>query len=57
MNTQVANADEYHDLPLSLLSQSTTNPRCSSIADPVVMTSALYRHAIAATARFSLHVG
>ena len=27
MNTQVANANEYRDLPLSLLSESETNPR------------------------------
>jgi ParB family transcriptional regulator, chromosome partitioning protein len=27
MNTQVANANEYRDLPLSLLLESTTNPR------------------------------
>lgn len=27
MNTQVVNANEYRDLPLSLLSESTTNPR------------------------------
>jgi hypothetical protein len=27
MNTQVANTTEYRDLPLSLLSESTTNPR------------------------------
>jgi ParB family transcriptional regulator, chromosome partitioning protein len=27
MNTQIANATEYRDLPLSMLTESTTNPR------------------------------
>ena len=27
MNTQLANTNEYRDLPLSLLSESSTNPR------------------------------
>jgi hypothetical protein len=27
MNTQLANASEYRDLPLALLTESTTNPR------------------------------
>jgi hypothetical protein len=28
MESTIANAMEYHDLPLSMLTESKTNPRC-----------------------------
>jgi hypothetical protein len=43
MNTTVTNATEYRDLPLAMLTESTTNPRCTFAEDTLKELAASIR--------------